>query len=157
MHFHNSATYLQVIQIELVLRVFQAFLFLDYGSFYDSPGDKVSWIGWWVVGGWWLLLVSMGQFGKLQVHCLVFIVVTAELNCRPPHKSIVIFFDSETDAKDAATGAIWHHLLAAPTSGGPCLFKQWFPNVTELFVSGDTGNGFRCILCPHGKMRRISL
>ena len=90
------------------------------------------------LGGGLLLLVSRGQFGKLQVHCLVFIVVTVP--------------------RTRATGAaIWHHLLADPTSGGPCLFKQWFPNVTEFFVSGDTGNGFRCILCPHGKMRRISL
>ena len=55
------------------------------------------------------------------------------------------FFDSETAAKDAATSeAIWIKLLdPSQHAGQGSLLRELFPGVTELFISGDNGNGYR--------------
>ena len=113
---------------EKALTVREAILYLDYGGFTDSGGKKVS--------VWSVTVIAKGR----------------------PQEHFDIFFDqggkkvgkdgnTTTAKKNGQTGIAFLGELfdpaKSPTGDGVSMFQTFYPDITGIILSGDTGNGYR--------------
>jgi len=95
----------------------QAHWILDYGGFTDSGGTKFS--------VWSATVIT---FGRKQEH-------------------FDFFFDADNAKKNGQTGIFFAGEMLdpsrSPDGSGVALFAGVYPDVTDLLLTGDTGNGFR--------------
>ena len=125
---HKHATWLAEQRVWLKsyqkgLEAHEAMLVLDYGGFSDSGGDKFS---------CWSCTVLTKDSEQMHID---------------------FFFDAKTKngppgaKKDGKTGIYFLGELLnperSPKRNGVSMMKTLFPDVTDLLLTGDTGNGFR--------------
>ena len=125
--FHTARKYLK--KMREAMPETTAELQLDYGGFNDSKNDKVS--------VWSVTVISSPKTGRKQEHFDFFFDQAASKTDKSAKKA----------KKDGLTGIFMLGELLDPAKGprgdGVSLFKHHYPDVTDLVLSGDTGNGYR--------------
>jgi hypothetical protein len=121
------------------IKAFEALLWLDYGTIYDSAGGHVD---------IWSATITTVEGGEEKTQ------------------HVDIYYDKkgdDTGNKNSLTGQLALRELLDPAyndhdqANGRSLLLQLAPKTTHLIISGDTGNGFRGIPMSlyHSSLKRL--